>query len=361
MNRRSSPLLKFLADADAPRGMAGEEWSLLFAEARAAGVLFRVATHLDRRGLVSVMPVRFRAHVLSALREGEALICDARREIGRIRHALREVAVPVLLLKGGAYVAASLPSAEGREFSDVDILVDRCHIADVESALLLGGWRGAPLDEYDQRYYREWAHEIPPVSHLERGTTVDLHHSLVMPTCRIRVDSAEMVRAAIPIPNTGWHRLCDEDIVLHAASHLMLNSEFDKALRDLWDIDLMVRHFAGMDPEFPERIGERARRVGLAGLFALAINRCNAIFGTPVPRALLGRNGGITAWLFSRAAHTRHPETRPSAQGIANSGLMVRELWLRFPPHLMLRHLVHKAAKAIRPKQNENLGVQPLR
>lgn len=101
------------------------------------------------------------------------------------------------------------------------------------------------------------------MTHLHRGTTIDLHHSLAMPTCRVRVDSARMISDAVPVkPDGFWWRLKDEDIVLHAASHLLLNSEFHRGLRDLWDIDLLYRHFAANATDYPERLLCRAREVG---------------------------------------------------------------------------------------------------
>lgn len=47
---------------------------------------------------------------------------------------------PVILLKGASYVLLGLPSADGRVFTDIDILVAHTHIAAAEAALMLGGW-----------------------------------------------------------------------------------------------------------------------------------------------------------------------------------------------------------------------------
>ena len=69
-----------------------------------------------------------------------------RREARFLRDALAPAGIPLILLKGAAYVVAGLPAAEGRLFADVDILVPRERLADAESALMLTGFAiGAQL------------------------------------------------------------------------------------------------------------------------------------------------------------------------------------------------------------------------
>lgn len=338
-----SPLLSFLADRGSVDRLDLEGWSLLFAEARACGLTARLAAELLTGPPPEAMPPMFRAHLIAAQRQEEALIKDARRELGFIREALETLGTKVLLLKGAAYVAAALPAARGRIFSDIDILVEKPFLSKAEGALMLGGWVARRLSDYDRRYYREWSHEIPPMAHVQRGTTIDLHHSLIMPTCRIRVDVETMIEEAIPIAGEdGWFRLKDEDLVLHAASHLLLNSEFDRGLRDLWDIDILMRHFGASAPDFGHAVLERADRVGLGRVVRQAFTLCTRLFGTPLPQQAVEERG-LVMRLLHTATGTRHPDTRSCWQPIADQLLLYRELYLRLPPHLLIRHLWHKA------------------
>lgn len=343
-----SPLLDFLADRSNAAHLDAEGWSLLLAEARACGVMSRVASVLaaDAARSSTWMPSQVMPHIVAATRQSDSLAHDVQRELTFLSAALAEVGSPIVLLKGAAYCAAGLPAAQGRIFSDIDLLVARPFLPQAEAALMLGGWAVGRQDQYDQRYYREWSHEIPPMTHLQRGTTIDLHHSLAMPTCRIQIDSEQMIAAAISLPGLGnFFRLADEDMVLHAASHLMLNSEFDRGLRDLWDIDLLVRHFGGATPDFADRVLVRAEAVGLGQIVRCAFSLCHRIFCTPLPQEALASHR-LLLWFLSRAATTRHPQTRPRAQGMADQLLFVRELSLRLPAHLLLRHLWHKATVA---------------
>lgn len=342
---RPSPLLRFLADARSAGNFDGETLSLLIAEARTCGVLHRLLARLPAGGATSVIDELRQASQVHR----HSFQRDVRRELTHLEAALSGLKTPVILLKGAAYVAQNLPPSEGRVFSDIDLLVAKNMIGQTEAALMLGGWSTGHLDAYDERYYRTWSHEIPPMTHLQRGTTVDLHHSLVMPTCRLHVDSAAMIAAAIPIDGHDgrWWRLQDEDMVLHATSHLLLNGEFDRGLRDLWDIDLLYRHFVDQQPQFHERLLARATEVGLAEVAVSALRLAAGIFQTPLAQAL-----PTTSWLPQRllasAVSTRHPLTRPATQGLADFVLFLREMYLRLPNRLLAIHLAHKIGAAFR-------------
>lgn len=349
-----SPLLNFLVDHGSAADLNAEGWGLLLAEARACGVMARVAKVLEQDFSVllsSRAPPQVMTHIIAATRQSDSLVNDVQRELGFLSDALVDVGTPTLLLKGAAYCAAGLPAARGRIFSDIDLLVARPFLPQTEAALMLGGWASGKQDDYDQRYYREWSHEIPPMVHLQRGTTIDLHHSLAMPTCRIRIDSQRMIEEAVALPGKGnWFRLKDEDMVLHAASHLLLNSEFDRGLRDLWDIDLLMRHFGSTTPDFAYRVLARAEAVGLGQMVRCAFSLCYRIFRTPLPQEAVASRS-LLLWLLMCAATTRHPQTRPRAQGVADQLLFVREMALRLPVHLLVRHLWHKATVGLKRKE----------
>lgn len=348
--RDVSPLTRFLREPETARTFDPEAWSLLLAEARLAGLLPRLADRLAGMGDWPGMPARTAQALRAASVQGEAFVRDVRRELDCIALALGRVEAPVLLLKGASYVALGLPAAAGRLFSDVDLLVAPDWVHRVEGELMLGGWAPARLEPYDERYYRQWAHEIPPMTHIRRGTTIDLHHSLVMPTCRIAVDSAKMIRAAIPMAGGGrWWRLGNEDIVLHSAAHLLLNGEFNRGLRDLWDIDLLYRHFSAEAPDFPERLRMRAREVGLERILGQALFLVHHFFATPLGEAAERREPDFLLRLLKRALASRHPATRPAGQALADWLLMLREVSLRLPPKLLLVHLAHKAAVGLKP------------
>jgi len=98
----------------------------------------------------------------------------------------------IILLKGAAYLEAGLPCSQGRTLSDLDLLVRREELPRIEKTLQEAGWESDTEEEYDQRYYREWMHEIPPLKHRFRGLEVDIHHNLLALTGRYRVPAEKL-------------------------------------------------------------------------------------------------------------------------------------------------------------------------
>ena len=160
----------------------------------------------------------------------------------------------VVALKGSAYLLAGLPNAAGRVFADVDLLFAETELLEAERRLVEQGWQGTKLSPYDQHYYRAWTHELPPLVHVEREVEADLHHNIVPRTGRLKPSGAKLLANAVPITGTPFYRLADTDLVLHAMTHLMFDSELADALRDLVDIDDLLRHFGASNPEFWERL-----------------------------------------------------------------------------------------------------------
>ena len=345
-----SPLIRYLRAPAAAHPFSAEEWSLMLSEARQLGLLGRIAQGADGRSFVGNFPPRQQEHLRAALIHSAAFRRDVLRELQFIRKALADVKSPIILLKGASYVALGFPVANGRIFSDIDLLVASEEIRFVESELMRGGWVTGELDSYDDRYYRQWSHEIPPMTHTHRGTTIDLHHSLVMPTCRVAIDSMRMINDAVPIgEGENFWRLRDEDMLLHAAAHLLLNGEFDRGLRDLWDIDLLFRHFSAASPQFPKKLLVRSAEVGLETILRQALLLSRRFFATPVDERWVEQEPTVFVRLVEKAVSSRHPETRSSGQAMADWLLMVRELSLRFPPKLLLIHLLHKMWVGFRP------------
>ena len=114
-------------------------------------------------------------------------------EVEAARRALAPLGVPVVLLKGSAFVAAGLSAAEGRSIGDLDILVPRDCLDAVETALLVAGWEWVKPDPYDDAYYRRWMHELPPLIHRDRDRMIDVHHTILPLTARVTPDAKTLI------------------------------------------------------------------------------------------------------------------------------------------------------------------------
>jgi hypothetical protein len=284
-----------------------------------------------------------------------------RFEVDQIRRALTSLGLPLILLKGAAYLLAGLPPAQGRIFSDVDILVPKERIGEVEAALMLHGWASAKQDDYDQRYYREWMHELPPMEHTQRGSTIDVHHAILPETARARPDPALLRAAARSIPGSEnlW-TLAPHDLVLHSAVHLFSEGETEHGLRDLLDLHRLLLHF-GAAPGFWEGLAARAVQLQLARPLFYALRYCSRLLATPVPAAVLAEAAAagrppapllaLMDGIFLRNLVPLHPSCADRLTPLAQGALYLRGNWLRMPPLMLARHLFHKAF--ITPRQRE--------
>ncbi len=241
------PLLRFLRGELPLQGIAPPELDLLLRQARAALLLPRLAIAARDRGLLCSLPLPARQHLEAALTHAAAQRRALAWELERLAAVFEGAGHPVILLKGAAYGAMDLPFAEGRLFGDIDLLVPRERLEESERRLLFAGWLPVQLDAYDRRYFRQWMHEVPPLKHAKRGSQIDLHHTILPPTSRFHCDTPALFEAAVPLAGTPFSTLAPEDLVLHSAAHLYTEGELEHGLRDLVDLDGLLRHFAGAD------------------------------------------------------------------------------------------------------------------
>ncbi len=328
------------------------EWERVVRLARRLRLLARLTDSLTKAGLIDFVPPQARRHLVSeerlSLWRTGALIWLLERVAG----ALQGVGYPLVLLKGGAYIGQDLPIAAGRLPSDVDILVPKAHIADAQSRLRDAGWMETALDEHDQRYYHEWSHEVPPMTHPLHGIELDLHHNIQPPVARMSVDADILLQRLKPSKWPAWQVLDPIDQVLHSAVHLFQDSDLRDRLRDLVDLDGLVRHFNARSPTFWVDLHARAIALGLTEPLALACHFCHAWLQTPIPDDALsaivtdGPHSFKRFWLLpllTQALTPTEPNDTPSnTQGFVATLLLVRHHYGRMPLSLLVPHTWHK-------------------
>jgi hypothetical protein len=332
-------------------GVSTADWELLIRQARSADLMARLALRLQGTPAVSVPPPA-QAHLQAGLVLARAQAAEVERELDHIERALMPLGVAPVLLKGAAYVAAGLPAAHGRVFNDIDLMLPMALLPRAEAQLMLHGWATTHHDAYDQRYYRQWMHELPPLRHVQRQSVLDVHHAILPQTARLRPDSGKLFDAAVPAAlRPGFRVLAPVDMVLHSICHLMHNEIVRHALRDLTDIDLLLRHGADQPGFWPE-VTRRARELDLARPLYYALHHARNLLGTPVPQAALAEaasaapgplTGALTHRLWQHAWRAAHPSMGGPGTAPARMLLYVRAHWLRMPPALLLRHLFVKA------------------
>lgn len=366
-----SALTQLLSDLSAaPERVAHRSlstWDTVLRQARQTHLVARLAGWAAEAGVDAALPEALRFHGLCAQRLVEAQHRQVHREVQHLRAVLTPEAVPLILLKGAAYVLAAGPAQLGRSLTDIDILVPFHQLSTAESALRLHGWVDTHTDPYDQAYYRRWMHELPPLVHLRRGTAVDVHHALLPRTAARRPASALLLDRLQSVGPGVWV-LHPQDQVLHSMAHLLFNEDLRHGLRDLTDMHRLLRHCCPDEAAWMALL-QRAQVLDLAREFRLALGLLQALLGTPVPtpvwqaagdaarQACGSARGTWTAretvlwrlWLPlldpTTDASTDAPAAapHPAAQALRRLVITARAHALRMPPHLLLPHLLRKA------------------
>ena len=150
----------------------------------------------------------------------------------------------------------------------------------------------------------------------------------------------------------GVFALSPLDMVLHSATHLFHEGEFVHGLRDLLDLDRLLRHFSAADESFWEDLVARAQEMDMLTSLYLALRYSRMFFETPVPVGVEAEVEGrlpsfpgaaFFDFLFVRAFLPDHSSCVLAYTPFARFCLYVRSHYLRMPLYLLLPHLIRKA------------------
>lgn len=357
-------LLHLYADPSHAGDIGLGQWAAVLGAARRARALGHLASRLRLAGVATILPEPVAAHFESADRVIRRQRQRLHLELREVGDALDDLDVPIVLLKGAAYEALGLPLAAARVASDVDILVRPNDLRLVEDRLKARGWGSIELSAYDERYYREWSHEIPALSHPARGLEVDVHHSIAP---GLRGDSSP-VRAlferSLPcewrVGRAGrrirqFRVLEPADQLLHIAVHTFESSDLACRLREVMDFDMLYRAYCGPGGHVDPRIAiERAAATGTDRALWWTLHFAHRWLGTPIDRSLLdgaGRPDPLVRyamnWACDRSMLPGVTQRRSRVEFAAELALLTRYQWHRLPLRLLVPHVVEKARRRL--------------
>jgi len=337
------------------------EWQRVVPLARRTRLLARLAEGLSDRGLLDQVPLQPRRHLLADQCLSRWRMLQLRWTLAHVESALAGAPYPTVLLKGTAYLAQGLPIAAGRLPSDLDLLVPRAHLEDAQARLFAADWAEQPMDAHDRKYYHDWSHEVPPMTHPQTQVELDLHHNILPPVAHVPIDAALLLADCVPSGWPHWQVLSPVDQVLHSAAHLFFDADLRDRLRDLVDLDGLLRHFPAQWPgnEFWTVLCARADQLGLQEPLALALHFCQRWLSTPVPAPVVahGRRVGPghlqRAWLLPALATAMAPGDTSMLPGwrvsVSARLLQMRYHLRRMPLEMLVPHLWHKWRRAAAP------------
>jgi Uncharacterised nucleotidyltransferase len=366
MSRDAMLLVNALRDPASDEALDNDGWTALIAMARAEQLIGTLAVRLEGQSV----PDAVASILTDAKTNAEYQRRSALWEADCARRALADYPGKVVLLKGTAYVAAGLKAGEGRHIGDLDIMVAREDLPQVEALLLeKGGWEWVKEDAYDDAYYRDHMHELPPLIHKERDRMIDVHHTILPLTARPRPDAGAMLADSQQIaakntvspepvearlgqerrPSTssgltdGLSVLSRTDMVIHCATHLIADGDLAGGLRNLWDMHSLLTAFSDGDENFWARLQARAEHHQLWPAVHRGARLARELYGTAIPKEWLSWHRH-DKWYIDRLT-ARDGWGRPTRK-ITRLIFYIRSHWLRMPPLMLARHLFTKWRKA---------------
>lgn len=341
-----------ILDADEVLQFSTRELDLALRLTRRVRLLGRLGENLRSAGLLRSLPPEAADQLISGMAMANARARLALWELDRIERAMRpDNLTPLVAMKGCTYLLLDLPNAHGRVFADVDLMTTEAELEGLEERLNSNGWLSSELTPYDQNYYRKWTHELPPLMHAEREVEIDLHHNIMPRTARLNPCARRLLERSRQLSGSRYRVFSDEDIVLHAMSHLMFDGDLGDKLRDLVDVHDLVTYFSKADPAFWQLLIERAEELDLTRPAFYSLHFSHTLLKLPIPSKALA---AIQPWspprpvrwimdrLVPRALYPLHPDKPSRVSSLCRLLLYMRSHWIRMPPWLLVYHLSHK-------------------
>ncbi|MCW5625775.1 MAG: nucleotidyltransferase family protein [Burkholderiales bacterium] len=334
------------------------QWDLAIRTARLVKLLGTAYQRMRDTHLLDAIPLAVQQQLESSYRISIHRAGMVRIELDAVRHALADYDGPIVLLKGAAYSLQGLAAGQGRIFEDTDLLIPKSRLDDVEEQLVVAGWETETPDPYDQRYYREWSHELPPMRAPGHAMQLDVHHTIIPVTARFRPDAARLVSMSRPIDGTRFVALHPAHQLLHAVAHVFADSDCVSRLRDMVDMDALARQHATIEPDFWNNVLDEARLATLERPLWYALDVCAGWLETPLPPSVQTWRvehspPAPIRWLMRSLLGQCMPPPSPDrsdsiGRRISAKLLMLRYIWLRMPPRLLAYHATKKVVRALR-------------
>lgn len=329
-------LVRTLRAPDTVSRFSMGEWDMLIRQARAAGLLARLAQRMRAHGMHSDIPAPARWHLEAAEKLADAQRVAVRRELQQLGTALLQLDAPLIVLHGAAYAAAALAAAEGRLFDSIEILLPHEQLQQAEASLRQAGWQAASLSGQD-------GHAV----------AVTLHHAVLPVASRRDPDIARLGSRAVALDNLpGMYVLAAEDRILHWAIRVFHEGKLARGLRDLTDLDLLLRD-AVTERDFWPRLTTRADELRLSRSLFYALRYVRHFLDTPVPDNVAasldaaGPDRAVRALMdsiYTRTFAPAHASCADAFSPAARLAASARARWLRLPATPLVLQLPSRAA-----------------
>ncbi|MFQ3221444.1 MAG: hypothetical protein ACI96W_003832 [Paraglaciecola sp.] len=323
-----------------------QQWQQLLLILRNQQLLACYSLRFKQTDCFEQIPTQIQRHFLNADVLAENHKNQVLFEASELQNELVGKHQYLIFLKGAGYTLSGAQVGESRIYNDIDILVDKGSIDFIEKRLCLFGWLSEELTEYHEKYYRKWAHEIPPLRHGKRGTIIDIHHNIVPVISGRHVDADKFAINSVTTEN-GFQILSFAAMTLHSLIHLFFNEEVKKGYRDLIDIHTLI--MANNNREFWLDLIVLAKETGFDLELFLACRYAQKILQTEIPDFVQDEisqfcpwNIGFLDFIYNKTLKPSHPICKPPFFALAESAVLIRGHFQKMPMHILIYHLLCK-------------------
>jgi hypothetical protein len=323
---------------------------LILREEKLLATLYHLS---NQQNVYSSYPKFAQRHLLSASIYADRQAKQIYYEATLLTELLSKSGITPIYLKGANYALRISNNSRGRICSDIDVLVKKDQINQTEALLIEQNWQSETLTEYDQKYYREWAHEIPPLMHPFRGTVLDVHHNLYLPISG-RSPDIELFLSELDYTEDDLALLKLPQTLLHSIIHLFMNEDFSNGLRDLFDIYGLINQHS--NEVFWDELFGLAEKTNFVVELQYCLVALKVIFQYEAPSSIKNKletyplSAIQKLWaehVFINAILPQHPLTVQSKQKLCASLAYFRGHWLKMPVTVLFKHFIVKTYKQL--------------
>lgn len=323
-----------------------KQWQQLVLILRNQQLLACYSSKFKQASIFEEIPIQTQRHFLNADVLAENHKKQVFFEASELQRELADKSQYLIFLKGAGYTLSGAQVGDTRIYNDIDILADKGSIGDIEKRLCLLGWLSEELTEHDEKYYRKWAHEIPPLRHSKRGTIVDVHHNIV-PIISGRHLDADKFAINTVTTEDGFQVLSFAAMTLHSLIHLFFNEEVKKGYRDLIDLHTLIT--ANNNKEFWFDLIALAKQTSFGLELFLACRYTQKILQTEIPDFVQDEINQFRPWnitildfVYEKTLKPNHPMCKTKFFALAEFVVLLRGHFQKMPLHILTYHLLYK-------------------
>lgn len=344
--------ISIIANPKDAYSLASEDWQSVLWILETARLDAWLAAQLQPLDVIGSLPDTVKIRLSSAITYAKRQQQQVTYECVTLTRLLAEKHIEPLFLKGAAYVISPAFQSAGRICSDIDALVKREELEIAERHLKMNLWLSKEVDDYDDKYYREYAHEIPPMMQAERGTVLDLHHNLFLPVSGRAPDIAQFWGTRIQT-ESGLSTLAPAAALVHSMIHLLMNEEVTFGLRDCLDMQSIID--THNSESFWQDVHQLVADNGFHPEFQLLMSLLCSLFNRDTVKQQINLehfNNSLKnrfwLWCYCKAVLPDHPLLHNPFAGIARAAVYCRGHSQKMPLVTLLKHSTVKMYKAMR-------------